>query len=113
MKSFYEEIVLPAQHIPELLHVPSGGDVPAEIRLHVPLLQGAEGFPVMIVQAEAALQRREEIVGVVALEGEAQAALAVFVGGRNGVLQAAGSGEKCMDLRFFAAAQLAAEAAAE
>ena len=76
-------IRLPAQHIPELLHVPSGGDVPAEIFFHVPLLQGAEGFPVVIVQAEAALQRSEEVVGVVALEGEAQTALAVFVGRRT------------------------------
>ena len=65
--------LLPGQHILELLHVFLGGDVPAEVLLHVPLLEFPEGGTVGGVQAQAAAQGGVEVVGVVALEGEAQA----------------------------------------
>ena len=81
---------LPGKHIPEQIHIPGRGDVPAEVLLHFPLLQGTEAIAVAVVQIQAPLQGGEEIVGIVALEGEAQTALAVFIGGRHGILQAAG-----------------------
>ena len=44
----------------------------------------------VVVQIQGADNGCEEVVGIVALEGEAQAALTVFITGRHGVLQAAG-----------------------
>ena len=43
-----------------------------------------------MIQLQAPLQSVQEVVGVVALEGKAQAAFALFVHGRHGVLQTAG-----------------------
>ena len=65
----------------EQLHVTAGGNVPAEVGFHFLLLQGTESVPVVVVQIQAALDGSHEVVGIVALEGEAQAALAVFVAG--------------------------------
>ena len=54
------------------------------------MLQGTEAVPVVPVQVQAALDGSQEIVGIVALEGKAQAAVAVFIGRGNGIPQAAG-----------------------
>ena len=77
---------LSAQHAVEQLHIPSGGNIPAEILAHIPVLQRPEAIPVAVVQPQEALQRLQEIVGIVALEGEAQAVFAVFIHAGHGVL---------------------------
>ena len=64
--------------------------VPAEVLLHLSLDQSLECFGLVLVQRDAALDSTHEIVGVVALEGEAQAAFAVLIHGRNGILQTTG-----------------------
>ena len=81
---------LPGQHVLEQLHVLASGNVPAEVHFHFLLLQGTESFIVVVVQIQCALDGCVEVVCVVALEGEAQTALAVLVAGRNGVLQTTG-----------------------
>ena len=70
---------LPAEHVLEQLHVLASGDVPAEVGFHFLLLQGTESLVVVVVQVQRTLDGCVEVVGVVALEGEAQTALAVFV----------------------------------
>ena len=77
--------VLPAQHPVEQIHIPLCRHIPAEVGAHAPLLQPPEGVPVAVVQVQAALDRPLEIVAVVALEGEAQTLVAVFVGRGHGV----------------------------
>ncbi len=64
--------------------------VPAEILFHFPLLQGPELVGLLAVELQAALESSHEVVSIVALEGEAKAVLAVFVGSGHGVLQTAG-----------------------
>ena len=48
--AFESVAILPGQHAVEQLHIAAGGDVPAEVLLHIGLLQGAEAFPVVIVE---------------------------------------------------------------
>ena len=78
------------QHAGKQLHIAAGRHIPAEILGHINGLQAAEAVTVEVVQPQAALDRPKEIVGIVALEGEAQAVFAVFVHTGNGVPQAAG-----------------------
>ena len=56
----------------ELLHVTGGGNVPAEVLLHISTLQGLEAFPVVVIQIQAAADSAVEVVCIVALEVEAQ-----------------------------------------
>ena len=60
---------LPGEHVVEQVHVTSSRNIPAEVSLHLTLLQSAEAFPVVVVQSQGALQGSHEVVGVVALEG--------------------------------------------
>ena len=66
-------------HVAEQVHILLGGLVPAKILLQAALLQRLEGGAVIPVEIQAAGQRPVEIVGVVALEGKAQAVFAIFV----------------------------------
>ena len=72
---------MPARHLFKQLHILASGNIPAEVLAHIPVLQGDEGIAVVIVQVQTPLHRAVEIVAVVALEGKAQAALALFVTG--------------------------------
>ena len=67
----------------EELHVARGGDIPAEVLAHVGVLQRMEALGVIPVQIQRPDNGGEEIIRIVALEREAQAALAVLVAGRH------------------------------
>ena len=66
-------------HLTEQRHIAAGGYIPAEVLLHIPLLQRPEGLGIFPVQMQATLDGSQEIVAVVALEGKAQAVFALFV----------------------------------
>ena len=82
--------ISPIEHPLEQLHVASGRHIPAKVLGHIGVLQRPKALPVVPVQVDGAFDSRQEIIGIVALEGEAQAALAVLIAAGNGVLQAAG-----------------------
>ena len=51
--------LLPGQHVLEQLHVLASGNVPAEVLLHLVLLQSTEAFPIVVVQIQGALHLPE------------------------------------------------------
>ena len=59
----------------EQLHVTACGHVPAEVHFHLSLDQSIPVFGLLVVQIQSTLDSGHEVVGIVALEGEAQAAL--------------------------------------
>ena len=78
------------KHFIEQFHIPLGGFVPTEVLRHIPVLQLAEAFGVVLIKGKAALQCAQEIVSVVALEGEAKTTLTVIVHRGDGVSQSTG-----------------------
>ena len=81
--------MLLAADILEQRHVFLGRDVPARIDGHVVLRQPQPFFRLVVVKGERAVDRGEEIVGVVALEGKAAAGLIRFVVGPDRILEPA------------------------
>ena len=75
------------------LHVFVRRRLPAEVALHVALRQRVPFVAGVVVKADRAVDRAEEIIGVVALEGKAASLAGLAVVGRNGVTQAAGGGD--------------------
>ena len=68
-----------AAHPVEQFHVFLRRFVPAEVLTHFSALQFPETCRVLVVQIQAALQRSQEIIAVVALEGKSETAFAVIV----------------------------------